>query len=253
MRVKICNYNVFIELIKSIEYSLKELGVFDRFNGVTFVVKALRSIPIKGKSILLQTEQLLNKDAHHLSSGYYKVLDMFYKNSKYKRGTTNVVYCPVGYSPVWEYNLKPEKKDIDVLFYGGLSKRRKKFLNSISKKFKVYYTSSAFGLKRAKLINKSKVVLYLHPDKKRYHPPLHTLPAQANKAFNLVENSFEYGLFRPGINFHTFEDLDECMYMLEKWCSDNEMREDFAINAYIDLIKNCKYTDVISTIIGDIL
>lgn len=262
---------VFIELVKSIEYSLIKLGIIkkmviqnlDNHHGdfdLTFIIKALKPFDpnsIKhGKIILVQTEQLLNMVDHHLSNCYDRVLEMFYRNTKFDRGTENVVFCPIGYSPVWEFDLKPAEKDIDVLFWGVGTPRRKKFIKELQGLgIHVVYKPSQdlFGKQRAEFINRSKIVLYIHPgqETERYHSPLHTLPAQANKAFCLVEESRDFGLFKKGINFHTFNGVDECKKMVMKWLN-NPAREKFAKRAYDDLITSCDFTKILNKAMEDL-
>lgn len=66
-----------------------------------------------------------------------------------------------GFDPNVFYQDRNVKKDIDVLFVGTLTDRRKKWLNEISKNNKVTY-KSVYGKEMALYINRAKIVLNIH-------------------------------------------------------------------------------------------
>jgi len=85
----------------------------------------------------------------------------FLKNIKKK-----VVYLPLCYSKDFNYNLNPTVKDIDVLFYGTLNRRRLEILNKIEKKHKVVCIDANNNFVknevRANLVSRSKICLNVH-------------------------------------------------------------------------------------------
>lgn len=85
----------------------------------------------------------------------YKILKEKYKNLEIK-------LLPFGYynNYINRINLNT-KKDIDVLFYGDLTKRRKNIMNLLKRNnLKVHFTNKTYDIKkRDNLISRSKIVL----------------------------------------------------------------------------------------------
>ena len=267
---------VFIELAKSIEYTLIERFKFDkneikihdlnersgkaidRFNNedfeLTFIIKAHRKfIPkFRGKKILFQTEELWNRRAANNYFGLYanqydRVLEMYDENVNL-RGTKNVVYCPVGYSPVWESNLPEVEEDIDILFHGSITPRREDFGKMFQEMgLNTVFTSEIFGRKRDKMIKRSKIDINIKAHDNWSYGPMHCLPAQANKSFMLAEKANGgYGPFKPGLHIAEYNGLEDCKKKVLYWLEHEKERKQFAIKAYNDMIKTCDFTDILS-------
>jgi hypothetical protein len=276
----IAAYPVFIELAKSIEFALIERFNFDpkdikihgmderngkeveRFDKedveLTFILKALRKyIPsFRAKRILFQTEELWNRREMNSYFGLYaplydRCLEMYDENINL-RNTKNVVYCPVGYSPVWESKLEDVEEDIDVLFHGSITPRRVDFQEMlVAQGLKVNFTSNAFGEKRNQLIKRSKIDINIKAHDKWSYGPMHCLPAQANKNFMLAEKANGgYGPFKAGIHVAEYDGLEDCKEKVLYWLSHNKERKEFAVNAYEDMVKNCHFNDIFEKAMG---
>jgi hypothetical protein len=80
-----------------------------------------------------------------------------------KRRCLPVVTLPLGFVDSLlpsEAIQPPPSKDIDVLFYGGLTQRRREILGALQQKgLRVQYERACWGVKREELIARSKVVL----------------------------------------------------------------------------------------------
>lgn len=278
------NYKAFIELAESIKYALTTFGVTEidiqdlnvknfkdvqRFYAakydLTFMMIALRSFnaaPIKGIKILFQTEELWNRREKNNyfglgSADYHRVLEMYDENVKIGGNTRNVVYCPVGYSPAWEVDLPKVKEDIDVFFHGSITDRRKEFLRMITSavgKEKTYlFTQDAWGLKREKLIMRSKIVINIKAHDNWSYGPMHCLPSQANKKFMLAEKgNGGYGPFVPGIHVAEYDGIQDCKEKVLYWLSHEKERKEFAEKAYIDMKKNCDFTKILKKALGSV-
>lgn len=275
---------VFIELAKSIEYTLierfgfakNEIKIHDlneknhkaveRFNKedfeLTFIIKAHRFfIPnFRGKKILFQTEELWNRRHKGnyfglFANQYDRVLEMYDENCNL-RGTQNVVYCPVGYSPVWERNLPEDEEDIDVLFHGGVTPRREKFYDELAKMgLNVVFTSinrpNTYGIERDKLIMRSKIDINIKAHDNWSYGPMHCLPAQANKSFMLTEKANGgYGPFKPGLHVAEYDGIEDCKKKVLYWLEHEKERKEFAIKAYNDMVKTCDFTDILANALG---
>jgi hypothetical protein len=83
-----------------------------------------------------------------------------------------------------------ESKDIDVLFYGVLSERRKKVLNQINVQNKIILHTSPpiFGSELWKIINRSKIVLSISCYDDRYESDwVRIAPLLSNRIFVICE------------------------------------------------------------------
>jgi len=265
------NPGVFREFAASVKFGLESFGIpteiYENENDVSygehydlnFVIKALRDYPeerrITGPKILLQTEELWNRreNGHYdLSKGYDRVLEMYDENVAIPSGTYNVVYCPVGYSPVWETHLPDVEEDIDILFHGSLTDRRMTFEKALAEKgYNIIFTCNAYGLERDALIKRSKIVINIKAFDKWSYGPMHTLPTQANKKFMLSEKADGgYGPFRAGIHMQEYDGVDDCLEKVAYWLEHEKERKEFSISAYEDMVKTCDYTEILREALG---
>jgi len=73
------------------------------------------------------------------------------------------LYLPLGYTSKLETINKTAKKEIDILFVGSLSQRRKLLLQKIADLgIKVRYLFGVYGQKRDEIISKTKLMLNIH-------------------------------------------------------------------------------------------
>ncbi len=270
----IAGYDVFIEYAEAIRHSLSELGydkekIFiedstgdlnrsDQSFCMTFVFISLKNWKpwhIHGHAILVQTEELWNRRAQgayfssgggNMGDGFTRVLEMYDENCKIPIGTKNVVYCPVGYSPIWERDLPDVPEDIDICFHGSITDRRKKFRKEFEKMgLNVVFTQTAYGAKRDKLIARSKIDINIKAHDNWSYGPLHCLPAQANKKFMLAEKANGgYGPFKSGIHVAAYNGLGDCVKKVRYWLDHEKERKEFAIKAYDDMVKTCNFTKI---------
>lgn len=272
VRIITVNENIFGEHARAIEYSLKELGVcesaiiqdnadvnFSKHYDLNFVMRAFRPFPIErisGYKIIFQTEELWNRRErgfYDMGQGYDLALEMYDENVRIPAGTQNVVYCPVGYSPVWESHLPEVEEGIDVLFYGSFTDRRKSFEFDIRSKtdLNVIFTQDHYGLERDKFIMRSKIVLNIKAHDLWSYGPMHCLPTQANKKFMLAEKANGgYGPFKPGVHFVEYNGIDDCKEKIRYWLAHDKERKEFAINAYSDMVKTCDFTEILKNALG---
>ncbi len=274
--VIVAGYDVFIELAEMLKYSLLELGldkvdIYDSADvkpilyHISIIIRAFRkytSWALPGYKILFQTEECWNDRKrgvyrYELLEGVHRILEMYDENCKLGN-TQKVHYCPVGYSPVWEHNLPKVDEDIDILFHGSITPRRKKFLDELSKKYNVMATSDTFGDKRAELINRSKIVLNIKANDKWSFGPLHCLPAMANKKFMLAEKANGgYGPFKPQFHFKEYNGLHGKKGLLDAvkyWINaGREARDEFAEHAHKWMKVECDFTKIVKNAMGDLL
>ena len=273
--VIVASYNVFIELAEMIKYSLNELGIkkvgiFDSVdlkpdnNNFTFsfIIRAFRKFStfgLPGYKILFQTEECWNDRAngvyrYDFIQGSNRILEMYDENCKLQ-STGKVRYCPVGYSPIWEREMPRVQEDIDILFFGSLTPRREKFLNSLRSKYNVRAYRDIFGKERDELINRSKITLNIKAHDKWSYGPLHCLPAQCNKKFMMAEKADGgYGPFVPNKHIIEYDGLNDLHDKVDMWMrTGRNDRDDFARTAYEDMVRTCDFTKILKGAIGDLL
>ncbi len=278
----VANGLVFQELMESIAYSLDEISlkntgkkygkiiiqddtkvnVNEPFD-LNFIIRAFRPYGVGrlagGKRILVQPEECWNDREkgfyrHALTVGCDRVLEMYDENVKLKFGYPDVIkYCPVGYSPVWEKNLPEVEEDIDVLFHGSLTPRRKEFARALGTAgFNCVFSDKLYGLEREKKIMRSKVVLNIKAHPKWSYGPLHCLPTQCQKKFILAEKADGgYGPFIPGRHLSEYNGIDDCLAKVDYWISHEKERKEFSIRAYNLMVKECDFTKIFEGVMGD--
>jgi hypothetical protein len=272
---------VFTELAEMIAYSLDEIllrtkgmkfeeiliqdnlevgpGVAPLSNypsDFVFVIRAFRKFyptNMKGSKILFQTEECWNDRSrgeyrNDLLNGVDRVLEMYDENCKLNNAAI-VHYCPVGYSPIWEKNLPEVEEDIDVLFHGSLTDRRKNFEFAIRRAgFTAVFSDDLYGLERDKMIMRSKVVINIKAHDKWSYGPLHCLPTQCQMKFMLAERANGgYGPFVPGVHLQEFDGITDCLEKLDYWISHEKERKEFSKSAYENMVRDCNFTNIFAT------
>jgi len=288
MKVRACIYvnsKWSIPYIKSLEYSLIELEVTDKIDiklppiysdksyDLSFFVLGRKSINIDGWNdkckVLLQIEQLINcrmNGGYHIGNAFDFILEPFHANM-FLRGTENVYYCPIGYAPTWERPKKKVKKDIDVLFWGGLNPTRVAQLKYLKDNgIKVHYSNELYGDELYNYISRSKIIIWLTHSSQIDYAQMHCLPAQAQGEFVMVQglitflknpkkgtytrlNSVvDYGLFEPDVSFVVFADQKDLLEKVKYYLKNEYERKEFAKKAYDHLI-SIPYSDSLKEVI----
>jgi hypothetical protein len=275
----VAGYEVFIELAEMIKYSLEtlnyEVDIVDDHRldykadyDIQFIIRAFRPFPAyllkqqqpKSKLVLFQTEECWNDREKKwyrsdLITGVDRVLEMYDENVALP-GASIVVYCPVGYSPVWEYDLPEVEEDIDVFFHGSMTDRRKQFCSMIESMGlkKTVFTNKVnyFGKERAEMIMRSKIVINIKANEMWSYGPLHCLPTQCQKKFMLAEKANGgYGPFKPGVHMAEYDGMADCKEKIRYWLEHEKERKEFAKNAYEDMVKTCDFTELFKSAMGN--
>lgn len=260
-----------MEVGEMLKYALEQIGVEhvviqddskvnygDRSFDLNIVIKALRKVyPERrldaGMKVLFQTEELWNRrewGRYDLSAGFHEVLEMYDENVKIKQGTAHVIYCPVGYTPTYSMGLpEPEKKDLDILFWGSMTPRRTKICERLEKEFSdknTIFGSGIVGRERENLIMKSKIILNIKANDRWSFGPIHILPAIANNRFVLAERADGgYGPFKPGRHFKEYDGVDDLIKKIRIWLERDEEREAFAKEALELVKKECDFIPIL--------
>lgn|SRR5574343_88139 len=257
--ILVASFEVFGELAEAMAYSLRERGhnveiVDDSkirgYGDLNIVIKALRSFDhhrIPGIRVLYQPEELWNRrerGIYDLSDGWKRVLELYPENVKIPRGTKNVVFCPIGYSPAFEFDLpKPDVQDIDLYFHGSMTDRRKDIASEIEKfGYNFVCSSNEFGEARNLKILRSKIILNIKAHDLWSYGPLHVIMAQCNKRLVMCEKTgIGYGPFVPGKHFIEWESIVDLKEKVRYYIDNEEIRLNFVESVYDDIKKNISF------------
>jgi hypothetical protein len=78
-----------------------------------------------------------------------------------QQGVRNVRYVPIGYHPAMT-TIAPRVEDVDVLFYGTMTPRRRALLHSLQRRCELGYMLDVFGARRDRALARAKIVLNIH-------------------------------------------------------------------------------------------
>lgn len=160
-------------------------------------------------------------------------------------------YVPLCYSSYLSQfnNYKHIEKNIDVLFFGFINKRREKIINKLkSKNINIEVYSDLIGEEKIKKILSSKIVLNIHFHENSLLETHRINFLLANKCFVISEHSrdnFEDNNYKNKIIFCNYNNVvNECL----QWLKKDEIRQRVAIEGYQSL-----KTMTISNLIKDTL
>jgi len=193
-------------------------------------------------SIIVNLEQLdsavwlKGRYYYHLVQKY-QVWDYSHNNIKVlkSKGITNVKKFEVGYSPSLETTTRLSAKidkDIDVLFYGCINKRRLTMLKRLSAKHKVSVYNNVWGEERDELITRAKIVLNIHFYDAKILEVVRLSHLVANRAFVISEPGWDDSVNTVWSNRVVMTSYDDMVDTVTKYLADDQLREDMAEKNY---------------------
>jgi hypothetical protein len=126
------------------------------------------------------------------------------------RGHQNTRYVPIGYCPMLERIAAAPTKDIDVLFYGAATPRRRRIFDDLlARGVRFVSVFGAYGPQRDQLIARSKIVLNLHQFDISALEQLRISYLLNNRCFVLSESP-PSELYGEGVVFSDYGSITEC-------------------------------------------
>lgn len=145
-------------------------------------------------------------------------------------------FVPVGYHPIWGQLLAAQERDIDVLFLGNITRRRRPLLRELERVLATagfamkVVDKGCYGEERTRLLNRSKIVLNLvsHPWE---FPGMRMLMAMSCKAMVISESAEDIAPYIHGEHLMTAarKDLAD---LVVSCLGDEAMRSKIAEQAY---------------------
>ncbi|MBI1733149.1 MAG: glycosyltransferase family 1 protein [Gammaproteobacteria bacterium] len=179
----------------------------------------------RGDTILYQLEQV-EGPAHFLTSSVFPWFMTFaaWDYSRYNMqwfdllGMDRITHVALGYVPQWT-RIPGSKKDIDVLFYGRLTERRRLILDKLHRRgVKVAALVGVFGAERDSYIARSRIVLNVHHYQARIFEYPRVLYLLANGACVVSESGSDpdEAEFSAGVAFAPYDGLvSSCLNLLD--------------------------------------
>jgi hypothetical protein len=177
-------FHGYDEIIETIQWGLAQLGCevtyainqFEPrsmnivFGAQMLGVEHLKRIP--ANSIIYNLEQATGlkpeslRDSYRYCAEHLQIWDYSELNlPTWERfaSAKRPLHVPIGYAPILSRIPKPEKQEIDVLFYGGPGGERLRIFHDLcSKLVRTVFVHGLYGKSRDDLISKSKIVLNIN-------------------------------------------------------------------------------------------
>ena len=139
--------------------------------------------------------------------------------------------------------FKPDSsivKDIDILFVGSITERRKEILELISRNYQIQIVS-AFGQDMAEWINRSKIILNFHAEE---YPDTETrvFEVLGCGGFLLTEKLSHDNPFIDD-ELVQFDTIEDCLDKLSFYLKEKDLRETIARKGYQAAINKHTYTE----------
>lgn len=183
------------------------------------------TLALREDTILYQLEQVTGPE-HFLTSSVlpwflaFPAWDYSLRNLESLRliGLETARHVPLGYVPQWT-RIPERTQDVDVLFYGILSERRKRVLDELHRRgAKVVCLVNCFGAERDAWIARSRIVLNVHHYEARIFEYPRVLYLLANRKCVVSESGNDPAErdYAEGVAFAEYGDLaGTCLRLLE--------------------------------------
>lgn len=148
-------------------------------------------------------------------------------------------YLINGFDENVQYKIQGCKKDIDILFVGNITERRRHILDRLRKKYNVYQ-AKAYGTEMTRLFNRAKIVLNLH-SYDNLDTETRIFEGLGCGSFVITERLSEENPFQNGVHLVEVESIDELDEKIGYYLLHEEERELIADKGYNEALANHTY------------
>jgi len=145
-----------------------------------------------------------------------------------------------GFDELAQYKIPGMEKDIDVLFIGNVTRRRREILDRLKEKFNVY-EGQAFGEEMTKLFNRAKIVLNIHKSE-NLDTETRIFEGLGCGAFVISEKLSAENPFTDGELYVEAGTIDELEEKIAYYLAHDEERQAIAEKGYQEALSKHTYT-----------
>jgi hypothetical protein len=187
-------------------------------------------------------------NAYGKSNGWDLVLELYYENTRIPRGTGNVVWFPMGWSPAFEYEGEPVEEEHSVYFFGSMTERRQAAGSLMASAIpNVKFDGCCYGWERDEHIMKAAINVNVKAHNRWSYAPVRCLLVQCKKKFLLIEKpDGRISPYRPWKHYYWADNVKHMVTMIQDLLPRKELREEQAEAAYDDLRRNHRFTDYLA-------
>lgn len=165
---------------------------------------------------------------------------------EYKNDANRVVWMPQYFDQAYYRATIPVDRKYDILFLGGLDKRREEILTALSHKYSVAYHCKLFGEEMANAYNQAKIALGINwaETSYEYSGPFTTsdrmFKAMGCGAFYLIEPVQNLELvFEQGKHLDVYDGSQKQLFeKVEYWLQNVDDRENVAAAGQLEVLQN---------------
>lgn len=130
-------------------------------------------------------------------------------------------------------------KDIDVLFIGSITERRRNILNDLKNRIQITICENVYAEQFVELVNRAKIVINIH-SAKHLDTETRVFEVLGCGTFLLSEKLSKENPFIPGMHY-VEADIDEFEEVIKKYLADESAREKIAAAGYMEALNNHSY------------
>lgn len=165
------------------------------------------------------------------------------KNIILKKGWVsdeNVSILLSGFDETVQYPIPLAHKDIDVLFVGNVSPRRRKWLDHLKKNYGIV-EANVFGTEMTTLLNRGKIILNIHAEDFR-DTETRVFEALGCRSFLLSEKLSEESPFTSEIHLVETDDLSQMAEKIDYYLNKGDEREKMSNCGHQEALAKHTYT-----------
>jgi len=145
-----------------------------------------------------------------------------------------------GFDEDVHFKIPNIKKDIDVLFVGSITNRRREILDNLKKDFNLY-EARAYGMEMTKLFNRAKIVLNIHAED-YLDTENRIYEALGCSSFIIKKKLSSENPFKTGVHLIESQNLDEMKDQIVHFLHNEDERKKISDEGYKEAISKHTYT-----------
>jgi predicted nucleotidyltransferase len=181
----------------------------------------------------------------HFSSGLFShvfVRGVACRNAVIERGwllPEQVSILLSGFDPEIFKRDTSIEKDIDILFVGSITERRKRILSELQKEFHVEW-QKVYGTELSLYINRAKIVLNIHAEE-YLDVETRVFEVLGSGGFLITEKLAQENPFKDGVHLIETENIEEMSKKIRWYLSHDQERNEISDHGYKEAVRSHTY------------